>query len=398
MTRSPGCSSSSFTRLASAIALLASALAVGCGGSPPSGDPPGEVAEVSLSLLQAPSDVRCLVVTAALDPPVVRRFDASPGQPTVFVLPRLPVGRAVVSLDAFPVPCAMVTATSVPTWVGGPVTVVLVPGANPPIVIPMRRNAQASVSVDFPTTPAPVCAALNASCIADADCCSQRCVVPAGSLTGIGQCQAPTMPTGPSVQIAVMGGKSYVMYSLGPNGGGCDPTGGTTWVATVDEGDSACLGPGVGDVTPIPVLSVRSCNPTTGCQPCTDTNCLLASCFRPAPLLIGATCATPLEGVAGRDQTQYLLLRKIDTRMPPARPDGLPRVINASVNGTITIFPPATQQAFAVANLGTPLEPPATPGDMCGGSDLCGIVPFQGSSGLPSWSFSGLTLSWSPLF
>src|SRR4051794_37843904 len=91
-------------------ALLALVLAAGC--SRGGGEPDADVAEVVLSLVQAPTDVACVAISISIGGEAlpVKRFGVNAGQSTSFVLPRLPVGLAVFSLEAFNVACAQVNA------------------------------------------------------------------------------------------------------------------------------------------------------------------------------------------------------------------------------------------------------------------------------------------------
>ena len=54
--------------------------------------------------MSAPADAGCLRVTAASTRTVTRQFNLTPGQSTVFMMERMPVG--VVSLDAVAFPGA----------------------------------------------------------------------------------------------------------------------------------------------------------------------------------------------------------------------------------------------------------------------------------------------------
>ncbi len=86
----------------------AAALALaGCGDdfNPQSGaGASNDYGTVELSLMSAPADAGCLRVTAASTRTVTRQFNLTPGQSTVFMMERLPVG--VVSLDAVAFPGA----------------------------------------------------------------------------------------------------------------------------------------------------------------------------------------------------------------------------------------------------------------------------------------------------
>jgi hypothetical protein len=377
------------TRFGWAVIGLAGAV-VGCSKSP---EAPEDLAEVVLSLIQAPSDVSCVAITLTSAQPQKYSFNVTPGGPSSFSISRLPVGPVVVSVDAFPVGCAAVTGATPPTWTGGPVSVVLKAGANL-ITIQMKRVGQVTVSVDFDPTPAPTCAAVNGACVADGDCCSNRCVV--ASAGAIGQCQAamppppPPPPAGPSVQLAVVGGKNYLLYPIA-GGTGCPES--NTRSIVVPEFEGACVSPDLGQVFAISVKQISVCEAGGTCTPCDNDNCKLSSCFAEAALGAGS-CSVMLPVLD--EAVQYVLLRKIDVSNPPARPEGLPRLLHSPTTGTVTVTPPSSQQFFVVADLGPVLSDPG--GDMCGGLGLCGIVPYQ-AGGFDGWSFfTGLTLFSSPLY
>jgi hypothetical protein len=387
------------------MAVAAGATNSACSRSPLDGSEgePG-LAQVVLALDAAPADVSCVVITAATDHADRRAFSVTPGAATTFSLPRLPVGLVVFSIDAFAGACAGLGSASVATWLGGPISAVLHAGANDPIAILMRRNSEVKVSVDFGTGAAPICAAAGAACVANADCCTNRCVVDPAQASGVGVCQAAAMPPppppGPSFNLAFRGDKSYLFFPA-DGGLGC----GTDSTLSVEViGDPFCVSPSVGDVIPVPVDDMKVCNSISGCQPCQSDGCRPASCFAPAPPApSGSPCAHVLNPLPGQDSTHYLLLRRIDVKAPPARPDGLPRFIAVNgMNVNVTITPPDTQD-IAVAQMGQPtIDIPATGGEMCGGFSLCGIVPFQafGGSLFGNWFFNtgGSSLFSSPLF
>jgi hypothetical protein len=384
------------------------AMASAACGRPPLDDAAGAgLAQVVLALDAAPADVSCVVITASTDHADRRAFSVTPGAATTFSLPRLPVGLVVFSVDAFAGACAGIGSASVATWLGGPISAVLHAGANGPIAIAMHRNGEVKVSVDFGDGGAgPVCAAEAAACVSDADCCMHRCAVDPAQASGVGICHAavspPPPPTGPSVDVEFVTGKSYLFYAI-DGGPGCGAGSSSTYAVSV-SGNSGpvCVSASAGDVVPVLVEQSSMCTPGQGCEPCNDDSCQPVSCFPPPPLAAaGEPCALTLKFPPGRDgKADYLLLRRIDVKHPPARPDGLPRLIASQADTrTVTITPP-DDQPFAVTRLGVPVVDDMMSGDMCGGLGLCGIVPYQlfGGSLFGSWFFSGGNLFSSPLF
>jgi hypothetical protein len=56
---------------------------------------------------------------------VERDRDVTAGQSTVFLLEGLPEGSDTIVVDAFSGSCSALTTSSIPTWIGDPVTVVV---------------------------------------------------------------------------------------------------------------------------------------------------------------------------------------------------------------------------------------------------------------------------------
>lgn len=389
-----------------AVASLTTLGLFGCDRRPLGGAPAeGELAEVTLALGETPASVRCVVVTVLTDKPDPRRF--TPGGSQLFVLKRLPTGVVVFNVEAFAEPCSA-TAMAVPSWVADPVSVVLQPGANEAIAIKMRPNGQVSVSVDFSADGGPPRAPAGGACVADADCATGlRCAKDPAVPTGAGVCEAIPMatpvPVGPRVAMEFQGGKSYLLYADG-GGEGCDTAGaGTSWVELV-PGQTACLS-GAGDVIPIEIESIDLCSADdTGgsCATCEDDSCLPVSCFPRVQLPeVDASCTRALPVPTAR--VRYLLFPHVDTRNPPARTAGLPALFTTSTRRQVTITPPANHLSFVRATMGAarPTPEQITHGDMCGGLNLCGIIPFREFAVSPfaSWYFqSDNRLYSSPLY
>src|SRR5262245_38735326 len=86
----------------------------GCGRPDSDG---GSSGEIQLALTSVPADVLCLRVTVDGPRDVTQLFGLKAGEPAVFAMGRLPVGRATVSADAFAVPCDGVSAAAVAAYV-----------------------------------------------------------------------------------------------------------------------------------------------------------------------------------------------------------------------------------------------------------------------------------------
>lgn len=168
----------------------------GCTGLP-GGE---EAAAVRLEIREAPNDAACLRITVSGSRTETRRFDLTPGASTVFRLASLPVGRAVFLGEAFAGPCGQVGATSVPSYTSTPVTVTLVPGPNPDVVLVMRRSAGGGVVVEFPGEEE-TCTPGGGLCTTPGQCCSNRCDFSLGPQEGVGVCGGLDVLDGPLVDL-----------------------------------------------------------------------------------------------------------------------------------------------------------------------------------------------------
>jgi hypothetical protein len=114
-----------------------------------SGEDDVGVARIALS--QAPTDVRCLEITAQGIREVVKRFDIIPATNATFELAGLPLGDVQFNGNAFQDACADSSPASMPppTWVADPVAATIVKGVVAQVALIMRRSGRASISVDF---------------------------------------------------------------------------------------------------------------------------------------------------------------------------------------------------------------------------------------------------------
>jgi hypothetical protein len=108
-----------------------------------------DVGSAVLALTQAPAEVRCVRISAVGTRTVVRSFETMGGQSTQFEMNGLPLGLVTFTGEAFDLACGQVMASSVPGWVSDPVPVTLTSGNKPTVMLTMRRNGRATVSVDF---------------------------------------------------------------------------------------------------------------------------------------------------------------------------------------------------------------------------------------------------------
>ena len=139
---------------------MLSALLAGCSGEP-TADSGSSGGTVISDLRSAPTDARCIVVTATPPSPataVVKQISLVPGQTTVFTLTGLPVGAMTLSEQVFNVACSM-TSGKTPTWIADPIMVTLVLGTPLPVTFTLRRadaGGQTSITTNFPDPPNPI--------------------------------------------------------------------------------------------------------------------------------------------------------------------------------------------------------------------------------------------------
>src|SRR5262252_1195996 len=196
-----------------------------------------DVGTATLALVQVPSDVSCISVTVVGSRTVTRQSDVMPGAASTLTLGGLPVGSDTFTGSAFSSSCAMVTASSVPTWAGGPVTATVTAVSSTPVTLTLQRNGRASVSIDFndgTTCDATSCATgccaggmclpgNTASACGTAGGACQQCAASqscsSGTCTSASACDATTCPTGCCAGGMCLPGNSA--SACGAAGGAC---------------------------------------------------------------------------------------------------------------------------------------------------------------------------------
>ena len=403
------------------IALALSVLLTGCSQrtalppDPARGDE--GLATAVLALGARPDDVTCIVIRIRTTTELIRNHSVSGPEETDLVLRDLPLGVAVFSVESFAsATCPPTGPNAVPTWVGGPVSALLRSG-HTAIQIPMRRNSRTTVSLDFDGGAPPICAPAGSACLpggAGACCLGLSCQVNSGET--IGACRPPAMDDvgtldaglpdaaipdvamGPSVTRVMEGGKSYLFYPLSgaPNCPG--PGGAGPYIAAIPLGQTLCLeaGPEYDTATALLLQTVEVCQAGAGCQMCTDsTSCGVLSCFPPARLRpSGATC--PGRALVGETaQTRYIVIPR---GVPYAEGEALPRLFYNQSLRSLTVTPPADQDTFAIVEIGSRRFGSSASPDACGSRGLCGLIEYQGYTGLPRWNFVSSGLQWAPIF
>src|SRR5437868_9341669 len=113
--------------------------------------PISQEGRVSLAITNAPQDATCIQVLVSGTKNVERDVDVTAGQSTVLSLEGLPEGNDTITVNAYAGSCAMLTASSVATWVGDPVVVMVTPM---PVEIEVtlhhnNQNGRVSIGVNF---------------------------------------------------------------------------------------------------------------------------------------------------------------------------------------------------------------------------------------------------------
>lgn len=189
---------------------VCAAALVGC--SADGSDAEGDVGSAEIAITQVPSDVLCVRIVAQGSRVRQQDFDVMPGQSSVLSLSGLPAGAVTFSGAAFPAACSQM---SPPTYTADPVAALVQPPSIAQVALTMRRNGQASVSVDFETD-APTC--VGTRCMSDAECCAGTSCL--GDPTGLSSCQPNAcLPAGGACMSS-----SECCTGLSCNNGRCDTT------------------------------------------------------------------------------------------------------------------------------------------------------------------------------
>jgi hypothetical protein len=133
---------------------LGASLLFACGPNGGSGDGSHELTgTAAIAITNAPPDGTCIQVTAVGYRTVMQSFTVASGASTVLPMKGLPLGSVAFSANAFAGACAMVNPMTVPNWISDPVPANVAVAPPVSVTIEMRRNGNASVSVDFPNEP-----------------------------------------------------------------------------------------------------------------------------------------------------------------------------------------------------------------------------------------------------
>jgi hypothetical protein len=129
-------------------ALLVSSLALtACSSHAPGSELTGRA---SMAIASVPTNVSCIQVTSANSiRSVSNSFSVTAGQSTVLELSNLPTGTVTFTGAAFPAPCAQVTSSSIPDWVGAAVTASIDSTSVTPVTLDLTPNGQTAVTVNF---------------------------------------------------------------------------------------------------------------------------------------------------------------------------------------------------------------------------------------------------------
>jgi hypothetical protein len=353
-----------------------------------------QIAEVTLALAETPPNVRCISVTASTSVATTRSFDVMAGGPTIWRW-SLPVGVVVFTATAHNEACPAVTADSVASWLGGPLSVTLVPGLNM-VTLQMRPVGTANVVVDFDPNATPMCAPTGWACTSSAQCCGgNTCTMGAADLpAGVGRCQVPAPPPGPAVTIPLRANVNYLMYPL-DGAADCRPGSGPPFIMSLGRMERACLPEALGDVVAMRITGLERCTTTAdgrgSCAPCADgdASCRPATCFPAAEKLpVDDDCPSNRTIFSPTVSTLLIIPRAAAGTMDPP---GLPRVVVGTEDGVpFVVTPPPTQQGLVWGTLEGPVaRGDNVGGESCGSSNLCGLVDFTSTSYFRGWSFFG---------
>ena len=364
-------------------------------GEGPNPARPDGVAEVALALAETPANVRCISVTASTSMASTRSFDVMAGAPTIWRW-SLPVGVVVFTATAHNEACAGVTGDSVASWLGGPLSVTLVPGLNT-VTLHMRPIGAANVAVDFDPSAAPMCAPTGWACTASSQCCGgNTCTMGAADLPeGVGRCQVPAPPPGPAVTIPLRANVNYLVYPL-DGAPDCQPTSGPPFIMSLARGERVCLPEALGDVVAMRLGALQRCTATAdgrgSCAPCAegDASCRPASCFAAAEKLPADDDCPPNRTIFSPSVSTVLIIPR--AAASGMESPGAPRVVGGTVaDGTpFVVTPPPPQSGVVYGTLEGPVgRGDNVGGESCGATNLCGLVDFTSTGFFRGWSFFG---------
>jgi hypothetical protein len=115
---------------------------------------PADTGSIEVALTAAPADASCLKLSVTGTRSASRAVELTPGQPTVFTFDRLPLGIVTVDATAYGTACALVGASTAPSYItDAPVTTRIDLGVVAKVLLKLIRNGKLDVTVDFETPP-----------------------------------------------------------------------------------------------------------------------------------------------------------------------------------------------------------------------------------------------------
>jgi alpha-tubulin suppressor-like RCC1 family protein len=151
--------------LCTAVCLVALAGAWGCGeAAVPSSADEGQTGTAVATLTTVPTGVTCLQLVYSGTLTTSPTFTLTPGtNPATVSLGVLPIGTLNITPKAFSVACSSVTSSTVPTWLGSAVSVVISAGNTAQVALVLRPNTATTGTVDFVPAATAISANKNAS-------------------------------------------------------------------------------------------------------------------------------------------------------------------------------------------------------------------------------------------
>ena len=318
-------------RLLKGVALAVLGAAVGCTDLPSTEPTPDDTGRVEFALVMVPTDVQCITITATGSRVRQQDFIVVPAQTSVLAMNGLPVGAVTFSGQAFNGPCGGGGPMGPsPTYVADPVTAQINATGVTSLALNMRRNGQASISVDFET--GGMCGVAGAACSPtspNACCTGLSCV--ADPTTMLASCQPSTMCMPPGAQcgpgtsmqccpgLACQGDATGLVTCQPPT---CAPQGIQCSAATVCCAGLTCQGDPTGMI---------SCQPQNMCVPSGG------QCAGASPCCTGLVCQSGPGGVP-------TCLPPVACR-PPGAPCG-PGMTQQCCAGLMCVVDPAAQTAI----------------------------------------------------
>jgi hypothetical protein len=141
------------SRIPSLILSLSLSLLAACAPTDRGDELAGETGSIQVALTAAPLDAACLTIGVAGPRSTSKSVTLTPGQPTGFLIDKVPVGLVQVDGAAYAGACPVAAGASPVYLTEAPITVRVEPHAAAKVLLKLVRNGKLEVTVDFEAPP-----------------------------------------------------------------------------------------------------------------------------------------------------------------------------------------------------------------------------------------------------